>query len=213
MSAARDVKAVAQVIQRITSEGIQTTGMLESTVPFQVGQQQTVQLGCLLQATAVEGGVVGHQRIELVQVGTLDFLPYLLEVGSVFRVFRTDSMYLYVPVMIEIVLRLDQPGTCLRDFSVPYDADTYFTDGRPFGIGRFKIDGNKIQWFHWSVGCYLMLVVSGGWGRIKNGMIPCGSRKTGYYLARKPYRPVMFTGLQDKSVNSQSCPESDGCRQ
>ena len=124
MSAARDVKAVAQVIQRITSEGIQTTGMLESTVPFQVGQQQTVQLGCLLQATAVEGGVVGHQRIELVQVGTLDFLPYLLEVGSVFRVFRTDSMYLYVPVMIEIVFRLDQPGTCLRDFSVPYDADT-----------------------------------------------------------------------------------------
>lgn len=146
--AASDLELVAEGCERIALEVVDLPCTLQRAVPFQLTKLDLIELGRALQTAAVEGSVVGDERVELLQILTGNLLPYVGEGGRRGGILGAYAVHLDVPKGIGIVLGLYEPRACLDDLAITDDADTYLTDGATLLRSRLEVNGDEVELAH-----------------------------------------------------------------
>ena len=149
--AASDLELVAEGCERIALKVVDLPCTLQRAVPLQLPKLDLVELGRALQTAAVEGGIVGDERVELLQILAGNLLPHVGEGGCRGGILGTDAVHLDVPVGIGIVLGLHEPRARLDDLAITDDADTHLADGAALLRSRLEVNGDEVELAH-SVG-------------------------------------------------------------
>ena len=149
--AASDLELVAEGCERIALEVIDLPCTLQRAVPFQLTKLDLIELGRTLQTAAVEGSVVGDERVELLQILTGNLLSHVGEGGRRGCILGSYAVYLDVPIGIGIVLGLYEPRARLDDLAITDDADTHLADGATLLCSRLEVNGDEVELAH-SVG-------------------------------------------------------------
>ena len=149
--AASDLELVAEGCERIALEVVDLPCTLQRAVPLQFPKLDLIELGRALQTAAVEGGVVGDERVELLQILTGNLLPHVGEGGRRGGILGAYAVYLDIPIGIGIVLGLYEPRARLDDLAITDDADTHLADGAALLRSRLEVNGDEVELAH-SVG-------------------------------------------------------------
>ena len=96
-----------------------------------------------LQATLIEGFVVGHEGKPLYQRFYL--FPHHRENGGLFRVLASEAMHLGTPIIIIVGLWLDQGLKRIHDLTIAHDHHTHGADAGTLVVGRLKIYCCKVS--------------------------------------------------------------------
>ena len=90
-----------------------------------------------LQATFVEGFVVGHEGQAFDERFYL--CPYFGEYGGFLGVLMGETMHLTAPVVIVVRLRLDEGVEGIDNLAVPHDNHSHGADARPLVVSSLKV--------------------------------------------------------------------------
>ncbi len=139
-----DSEAVAEIVKFVASESVDASGRRKRTFPSQLRKVDAVELCGMLQTAPVERNVMGHKCVELVEIAPFDLLPDLRKIGGVLGVLRTDAVNLYIPVVIAVIQRPDEPRLRFGDLAVANHAYPDFANRRPLRRCGFKVNGDKV---------------------------------------------------------------------
>ena len=146
--AASDLELVAEGCERIALEVIDLPCTLQRAIPLQLPKLDLVELGRALQTAAVEGSVVGDERVELLQILADNLFPHVGEGGRRGGIFGADAVHLDIPIGIGIVLGLHEPRARLDDLTITDDTDTHLADGATLLCSRLEVDGDEVELAH-----------------------------------------------------------------
>ena len=130
-------------LQLVVRQGRElATGDTEGVEELIVGIVHPIDAEDGLEATLVEGPVVGHKGQTLYQ--RLYLCPDIREDGGIFCVFPAKAMNLRTPVVVVVRLGLNEGVERIDYLAVTNDNDTNRADAAALVISRFKVNRCKI---------------------------------------------------------------------